>query len=386
MFRPRLVGLSLAVAMAAVLAAAPAPAAAHDGTPHLSLPGPTGRYRVGTTVLHLVDGSRTDPLASTPRKREVMIRLWYPAVRSRQPLAGYQAPNVSAYYIGFLNPINHTAYPANLLAFPTSSRQDAPAVTGTRHPVVLYTPDNAGNATDSTGLTEELASRGYVVAGIEHTYDAGAVEFPGGRIETRSPSLQADDPRLRAVRTADIRFVLTSLAALAAGGDPDADHRVPPRGLGGALDLTRVAAVGQGLGSLAVIDTMRQDRRVHAGLILNGDPLTPVRLHGPVMMVGDAKHRPAGAPDWAAFHDRLRGPRPYVVVQRAIDDDLNDIALFKSRMVGGPGFQVGTIDGDRAMAVQRAYVTAWLDLTMRGRPSPLLRGDSPLFPEVEFQS
>lgn len=32
-----------------------------------------------------------------------------------------------------------------------------------------------------TGLAEELASRGYIVAGIGHNYEADGIMFPDGR-------------------------------------------------------------------------------------------------------------------------------------------------------------------------------------------------------------
>ncbi|WOP38612.1 hypothetical protein RKE32_34985 [Streptomyces sp. Li-HN-5-13] len=34
-----------------------------------------------------------------------------------------------------------------------------------------------------TTLCDDLASRGYVVVTLDHTYDATAVQFPGGRVE-----------------------------------------------------------------------------------------------------------------------------------------------------------------------------------------------------------
>ncbi|MGH8883461.1 MAG: alpha/beta hydrolase, partial [Stackebrandtia sp.] len=231
----------------------------------LGLPAPTGGHRVGTTSVHLVDHSRPDPLAPSPRARELMVRLWYPAMPSRQPVAPYQTLAVSGFYTAFLNATSGTSFPDDLLAFPTHSRENAP-VAGSRHPVVVFAPDSAGNGVDGTGLHEELASRGYVVVGIDHTFDAGAVEFPGGRIETRKPDL-VEDAALREVRVADVRFVLDSL-----------------RGLGRVADLNRIAGFGHGTGALTILDTMARDRRLDAGVVLNGDPLGTATLDRPVLL------------------------------------------------------------------------------------------------------
>jgi predicted dienelactone hydrolase len=93
-------------------------------------------------------------------------------------------------------------------------------VTGTRHPVVLLSPAKNGLVAFYTGLAEELASRGYVVAGVDSTFEATAVEFPGGRVEVENPDVLEDNERLLTVRTADMRFVLERLTAVAAGGAP----------------------------------------------------------------------------------------------------------------------------------------------------------------------
>ena len=85
------------------------------------------------------------------------------------------------------------------------------------------------------------------------------------------------------------------------------------------------------------------------------------------------------------FHDRLRGRRLHLVLDGAGYDDLTDIAVFKSGIRTEAFFVTGPIDGVRALAVERAYVTAWLDRVLRGRPSPLLRGESRRYPEVDFQ-
>jgi dienelactone hydrolase len=366
-----------ALVLAAGLVIAPAAASAV-----LSLPAPDGGYQVGTTSLHLIDSARTDPLAPSPRPRELMVRLWYPAIRSTQPVAPYQTPAVSAFYTGFLNAAGGTHFPDDLLAFPSHSRANAPAA-GFRHPVVLFSPDAAGNGPDATALHEELASRGYVVVGIDHTFDSGVVEFPGGRLETIRPGF--GDDLVGAVRIADTRFVLDAIGALARGGNPDAEHRELPRGLRFAIDPSRVAGYGPGLGGLTILGAMGQDRRIDAGVTMDGDPLGSASLDRPVMLLGDQHHRRADNPDWAAFYDRLQGPRLHIVIAGAEHDDLSDIAVFKAAFPGHPFFRTGPIEGARAVAVQRAYLVAWLDHVLRGWPNPLLRGESPRYPEVDFQ-
>jgi predicted dienelactone hydrolase len=352
----------------------------------LALPAPTGPFRVGTTSLHLIDNSRVDPLAPTPRARELMVRLWYPAAASHdarhQPIAPYLPAGVSRNFMEFINAVGGTTHPADLLTFPTNSRQDAPAAAGAHRPTILFSHGFGVSAAIYSGLHEELASRGYVVVGIEHTFDAGAVQFPDGRLEVQKPGIVIDD-MLRAVRSADIRFVLDALVALAEGRNPDAGQRRLPAGLGRSLDLTRVGAFGHSLGSPALIAAMERDRRIDVGIALDGDLVT-TGLDRPFLMIGNEAQRRADNPEWAAFYDNLSGPRLYVVIEGAAHSDLSDITLFKSTInlaVFGPG----PIDGQRALTIQRAYVTAWLDQALYGRRSPLLKDESRKYPEIEFQ-
>jgi hypothetical protein len=45
---------------------------------------------------------------------------------------------------------------------------------------------------------------------------------------------------------------------------------------------------------------------------------------------------------------------------------------------------IGTIDPERALAAERAYVLAFFDRTLRHRDGHLLDGPSPRFPEIQF--
>jgi pimeloyl-ACP methyl ester carboxylesterase len=313
------------------------------------------------------------------------VRLWYPADRSsRFPVAGYMPPIQAGLLTQELNAGTGTDFPADLLTFPTHSRSGAPAAAG-RHPVLLFSHGLGINATLYTGILEELASHGYVVAGVEHTFDAGVVEFPGGRVETQNPDALTDFERLLSVRVADLRFVLDQLVLLAAGHNPDAGHRRLPTGLTRAMDLSRVAVFGHSMGSMTAVGVVDTDPRIDAGAVLDGNPLGPASLDRPFLMLGNPTHRRAEDPDWAAFYDRLRGPRLHLVIDGTEHADLADITIFKSTIDFGALFEVGPIPGPRALTIQRRYLTAWFNHTLRGQPSPLLRDEPRQFLEVDFQ-
>jgi hypothetical protein len=98
------------------------------------------------------------------------------------------------------------------------------------------------------------------------------------------------------------------------------------------------------------------------------------------------RHRRAVDQDWAAFYDRLRGPRLHLVIEGVEHNDFGDFTMFKSMIELGSDFAVGPLDGARALHIERTYLTAWLDFALSRRPDPLLRDESPDFPEVDFEA
>ena len=51
-------------------------------------------------------------------------------------------------------------------------------------PLVVLSPGFTSPRSTLTALAEDLASHGYVVAGIDHTYESHATAFPDGRVTT----------------------------------------------------------------------------------------------------------------------------------------------------------------------------------------------------------
>lgn len=152
-----------AIPMAAPPAAAPAGPAAAAIAPAATLPAPTGSAPVGRRTLHLTDRARRDPFASGRRARELGVTLWYPAQSRRGRPATYVSPAL-----------------ARLLAedgmsgaatIATNAIEDARPAPG-RRPLVLFSPGYGMSRLSFQQLGEELASRGYVVAAVDHTYEA----------------------------------------------------------------------------------------------------------------------------------------------------------------------------------------------------------------------
>ncbi len=148
-------------------------------------------------------------------------------------------------------------------------------------PVLLYSPGAGDDRTFGTVMEENLASRGYVVVAIDHTYDASEVEFPSGRLADsvlpqRLKKAQQDGTvtqlleKVLHVRVADTRFVLDELPALNAGRNPGAGSPPLPAGLAGALNLNEIGMVGVSGGGFTAAQSMYEDPRIKAGIDIDG--------------------------------------------------------------------------------------------------------------------
>lgn len=339
----------------------------------MSLPPPTGPAKVGTVTLHLVDRSRPEPWVAGVPHRELMVQLWYPARTVRgHPRADWVSPGVAARInppdSGFTLPVTH-------------GHVGAPPAPG-RHPVVLYSPGFALERTANTALVEELASHGYVVVTIDHTYEAQYVEFPDGRMATHAIP-QAETPeeaerlfdRVMDVRAADTRFVLDSL------------RRTP---LARNVDLARVGMFGVSLGGATAAETMRRDRRITAGLNLDGTFMGRVLstgLNRPFLLMGSDPGEDGQDDTWIQMWDRLRGPRYWVQLDGSRHLSFTDFqVLLPQAGVPPEDYEpvIGSIDGRRSVAVQRAYVRAFFDRHLWHSGGRLLDGPSGRYPEMRF--
>lgn len=371
------------------------------GRVQLTLPAPLGPRRIGTTSLHLVDHSRQDPWASPASPRELMISLWYPARNSHgYRRAPWLPPAATALYRqqtseNLQTPLDNVDFPV------THAYQGSPVEARLRgHPVVLFSPGYGAMREFGTALVEDLASGGYVVITIDHTHEASIVEFPGGRLElSRQPAQPTEGDLATAlrVRQDDTRFVLNELARLNAGGNPDVEHRRLPPGLSGSLDLSKTGMFGHSLGGDTAAETMAQDPRILAGVDLDGSingAVATTGLDRPFLLMSNADHGRDTDPSWAQFWSHLRGWRRDLLLRASGHQTYTDLAPLVQQLekalpippqvVAALTTAIGTINADRAVTVERAYLKAFFDLHLRHHDDHLLSRPSPRYPEIEF--
>jgi dienelactone hydrolase len=366
---------------------------AQGGTP--CLPEPTGPSPVGTTSLWLTDTSRPDPWAPGVTARELMVSLWYPATSSAGRRAQYMTSAESELQ---LTSRGITGVPPDVLSkVRTNAAVDAtPAGHQRSLPLVVLSPGFTSPRSTLTALAEELASHGYVVAGIDHTYESFATAFPDGRVTTclaREAPRRNGTEEVAAGRAADVCFVLDELT----GADP----AWPAAGL---IDPSRMAMAGHSLGGAAAIAAMLADPRIRAGIDMDGATCTPIPDHGlsrPFLFLGKQSNytpgsgsaAPAGTRAWKLLRgavstwerdwELLTGWKRWLVVAGAVHASFTDLALLADQT--GIDIDAG-LPGARSLDITRAYVRAFFDQHLGDRPQSLLDQPSRRYPEVTFCS
>ncbi|MGW7006826.1 alpha/beta hydrolase [Streptomyces sp. NPDC054933] len=357
----------------------------------LTLPAPTGPYRVGMVNLHLRDQTRTDPWEPGNKLRELMVSLWYPATdTAHHPAAPWMQSLAAAHFLAGYQ------IPPNTVTLPTTAGHTGAPVDhrAGKLPVVLFSPGRGSGREAGTALAEDLASRGYLVVTVADTHDDGAVQFPGGRLEVSTLPASTPASRLVDARVADTRFVIDQLNAIAHGHNPDVEHAPLPQGLSQAIDMSRIGMFGASIGGAVVPAAMQADSRIGAGADLDGQffgPETTRDLNRPFLLFSSQNHDRNDDPSWATFWNHLHGERFDLKLLGAQHLSFFDYEALWSQAPGPFKLSstqlvqdLGTIAPDRAIELQRVYLAAFFDKELRHEHSPLLDGPSPNYPEIAF--
>ena len=346
--------------------------------PIFQFPAPEGPYPVGTTNLHLVDQSRPETFTPIPDdKREFMVKIWYPA--EVEPGA-----KPDAY-------LEHLPFQLSHLALvKTHAYQDVPvSAVQSSFPVLIFSHGYIGLVDQNLTLMEELASQGYIVCSIAHTYQAQATVFPDGRNVPVDLSLSTDflkgiaptqsdyGEHLR-IWTDDTLYLMDELEKIQLG---EQDLMLTDK-----LDLDRIGVFGMSFGGVAAVQVCSEDSRCHAGINLDaGLPRdysgraieSPLNQPFLFMLREDQAamvHTNMNAVENTAYGIRVRGTTHL---------DFTDLFLYlpvlKYTNIFGP------IDGYHMIDIIKDYTVAFFDEYLKGESSTLLNDLSPDYPEVEIK-
>jgi len=323
-----------------------------------------------------------------------MVSVWYPAVSSDGPRARYMTPAESELQ---LTSRGITGIPPDALSTVATSAVSGARPAGQQRslPLVVLSPGFTNARSALTALAGDLASHGYVVAGIDHAYESFGTAFPDGRIttclarEARRPGSGFQE-KVAAGRAADVSFVLGELTS--------AHPAWPGAGL---IDPSLVGMAGHSAGGAAAIAAMLADSRIRAGVDMDGSTVAPIPGQGlarPFLFLGkessyapgsgiiaspDGKHVKGSVITWERDWKLLTGWKRWLVVAGAVHASFTDLALLADQI----GLDTGaSLSSARSLDITRTYVRAFFDQHLRGRPQALLDEPSPSYPEVTFCS
>ena len=360
-----------------------------------SLPPATGSYPVGTTTITLTDVARQEIYSGNNEPRRFQIQVWYPA----DPQAGDKhAPWMNRADVLAPALARYLKFPAffldHLTLVKTPAYLDSPlANAGQKFPVIIFSHGWEGFAAQNTGQAIELASHGYVVVALQHTYGAVVTVFPDGTVAPNNPNALpsgvSDDEYLIAARklvaqwAGDISFALDDMA------QQNAD---PASKFYAALNLELIGVYGHSTGGGAAIQFCSTDMRCKA--VLGMDPfMTPVSqqvLDGGVsqpsfFMFSEAWHSLTDSKNnqlFNLFYSHLTQNRGVVFVTGSKHYDFSDMPML-SPIAPQLGLK-GPINGKEMAKIANAYPLQFFDMTLLGKPSSLFSGPVTEFPEVHF--
>ncbi|MFD6437171.1 alpha/beta hydrolase family protein [Streptomyces venezuelae] len=348
-------------------------------TASLRLPRPTGPYTVGRDTLHLVDKSRRDPWVPSAGARELMTSVYYPARHGGGQPTAYTSEEEARLLLEWWKKEDLLA-PAAYAGTRTHARTGVRPAPG-RFPLIVLSPGFTAPRSTLTHLAEDLASRGFVVATVDHAYESVGTAFPGGRVLTCQACAPVEEPGGGELatkgRAKDISYVIDRLT-----GGKNAWRYAR------TIDEKRIGAGGHSIGGSGTLAAMTTDRRVRAGMNMDGHFYTrPTGLGDrPFLMLGAETLHTPGVEDgknWDETWEGMDGWKRWLTVEGSGHFTFTDVPVLAA--------QAGAVDpevplsGERSEQITRAYIGAFYEQHLRGIPKPLLDGPTPGNPEVDFQ-
>ena len=373
------------------------------------LPEPSGRYPIGRVSYDWIDASRSEIYdADQQHHRELVVFIWYPAQLERVTEFAPYLPTAWAPTADFLG--------LNISGLSSHAISEAPvAPDNSAYPLLLLSPSGFPPLLLSA-IAEELASHGFVVVGVNHTYETTVTAFADGRVVPMNPAALAgalgpqtgsyqEVFRQRAslceYKAADLASVADQLERLNA----NAAERFADR-----LDLTRLGALGHSFGGNAALEWCRRDSRCRAAVNLDGALWTDVGRVGldrPALQVlaehhefavtGEDAVKAGAAPNvdwyeaekaltfggWRAIQERAQ-PGYTVQVRGATHISFMDMPFvpLTDASIIRPALQVTNIQPERTWRITCDLLLAFFGRHLNDVAATLLDGPTDSYPEL----
>lgn len=356
----------------------------------------SGPFQVGTQTIVLTDASRRELYSGRDEPRKFMIQVWYPASPRPGDVHAPWMENANVFAPAIADYIDLPHYFLDHLALSKSPAfLDAPvADRNEAFPIILFSHGWNGFAAQNSAQMVELASHGYVVAAMQHTYGAIVTVFPDGEIAFNNPNALPEtmpEPgytnaaRLLVNQWAgDLSYALDFLT------EQNADASSP---FHNALDLSRVGVYGHSTGGGATIQFCGTDARCKAGLAQDAF-MTPVSQD----VLDQGVQQPfffLFSQAWAdyvdstnnqlfyGFYAHLTQSAPVATILGTRHHDFSDLPLL-SPLAPQLGLK-GPINGKLVVKILNDYLLAYFDQELKNTPSPIPFGPSAEYPDLRWE-
>jgi dienelactone hydrolase len=366
--------------------------------PMFALPKPTGLYVTGTRIEPMVDPVRTEThVAGSARPREIVVQIWYPATPQHEHLASYRRRRETTLLSSYMAVLKTHSY-----------RNAAVATTGAPFPVLLFNPAWGGQRTQNTYQAEDLASHGFIVVAIDHTYNSRPIAFPDGRVlwsrdlhditdfqhTTLAQQIAIGNTEVR-IEAGDDALVLNTLSA--ANLDPGSPWF-------GRVDANDAGAFGHSFGGAAAAQICYQDPRVKAALNEDGWMFGDVSVHGldkPYMFMDDDTPPVSAAQLHSADVQTRRESTLDIVDLENFQKTMHSFGGYYVLILGSKHFNFadrslyspirrwtdsGSVSPQFAHQVVEAYTLQFFSHYLLQEPAPLLAENHSPYKGVQFEN
>ncbi len=347
--------------------------------PAFHLPIPSGEYTIGAVTFELTDDTRNETFTTDPDDhRRILIKAWYPS----DDIDGYRmAPYVDAPG-QFLTGVERSfGFPALVVSHipltKTHSYLNAPlSQAETSFPILIFSHGYGGIIMQDTVLMEELASNGYIVFSISHSYEAAVTSFPDGSVIYEATSeMYADIGNSLMIWANDTTFLVDQLEI--------ANNPNIPSLLWDGMDLTTIGVFGHSFGGTTAEHVILEDARFDAGISFDsphgGSSLTK-NMTKPFMLMFGPDY---GNPELNdTIFNRAEGLCYGLFVNGTRHYNFADVTIW-SPVLRSFGL-LGSINGYRMLEILKTYVLEFFNENIKGITSPLPHGLTSDFPEVMF--
>ncbi len=357
--------------------------------PVFELPELKGEYSIGSREIYFKGVYNEVITPDKDDKRELKLKVWYPADVNKEPRDVYlDEAERSGLGVKYGLPKSTFSY---LDQVETNTFKEPPVVSG-KFPTLVFSHGQYSNATAYYSILEQIASQGYIIVVINHTYESVATKFSEDQIvyfdkefdarninkEMRDLAwsknqefLNADSQELKEVIVKSLidNYVASEItkrwskdiSAVVSYLETLNDSKF----FRGHIDLDKIGLLGHSQGGAAIVETLLDNDGIIAGVNLDGVQWGSVihkTIEQPLLLL--SSDWPEYHPDYNAiiYNDKTVKSFESIVLKESGHSSFMDIPY----VINIPGInEAGTIDKIEASTIISDLIVSFFNVHMK---------------------